>query len=198
MLFNRKTEGDADRTRGQLTEPAGPPAVVRKTAGARLQSVMDETLAVVGDLRTDGDLRLDGHICGNVQCAQLILGPKAAIVGVVTAEEAIIRGRITGSIRAHVVVLQGSAHVESDIVYGTLAIDDGAEFQGAVRRSDNPLDDHEAGALAELKRMLPCPAGGGAAGAGEANRRAGTLQMQPHSEGTGTAAAAAGGSRPDR
>jgi cytoskeletal protein CcmA (bactofilin family) len=195
MLFNRKTESEADRPRGRPAEPTDPPVVARKQAGPRLQSVMDETLAVVGDLRTDGDLRLDGHICGNVQCAQLILGPKAAITGVVTAEEAIIRGRITGTIRANVVVLQGSAHVESDIVYGTLAIDDGAEFQGAVRCSDNPLDDHEAGALAELKRMLPGPAGGKAPGAADQSGRPGAAQMQPH---TGEAAVAvAGGRKPD-
>ncbi len=197
MLFSRKTENDARPRRGGLGGAADPPVVVRKTAGARLQSVIDETLAVVGDLRTDGDLRLDGHICGNVQCAQLILGPRAAITGVVTAEEAIVRGRITGTIRAHVVVLQGSAHVESDIVYGTLAIDEGAEFQGAVRRSDNPLDDLEgAGALAELKRMLPRPADGKAPCAAEPNGRAGAMQMQPQTG--GTAVAVAGGRKPDR
>jgi cytoskeletal protein CcmA (bactofilin family) len=196
MLFNRKTESDADRSRDQVSEPADPQVVVRKTAGARPQSAIDETLAIVGDLRTDGDLRLDGHICGNVECAQLILGPKAAITGVVTAEQAIIRGRITGAIRAHVVVLQGSAHVDSDIVYGTLAIDEGAEFQGAVRRSDNPREDHEAGALAELKRMLPGPADAKAAGAGEPSGRPGAVQVQPHAG--ETAVAVAGGRRPDR
>jgi cytoskeletal protein CcmA (bactofilin family) len=195
MLFNRKTESDADRPRG-LPAEAADPAAVPKTAGARLQSVIDETLAVVGDLRTDGDLRLDGHVCGNVQCAQLILGPKAAVTGAVTAEEAIIRGRITGTIRAHVVVLQRSAHVDSDIVYGTLAIDEGAEFQGGVRRSENPLEDDEAGGLAELKRMLPGPAEGKAPGAAEPNGRAGAVQAQPR---TGeAAAAAAGGRNPDR
>jgi cytoskeletal protein CcmA (bactofilin family) len=170
MLFNRKTESEADRLRGQAGEASGEPVPFRQAGGPRPQSVMDETLAIVGDLRTDGDLRLDGHICGNVQCAQLILGPKAAITGVVTAEEAIIRGRITGPIRARVVVLQGSAHVESDIVYGSLAIDEGAAFQGAVRRSDNPLEDQEEGALAELRRLLPA-AGDGKAQAGLPERK---------------------------
>jgi cytoskeletal protein CcmA (bactofilin family) len=151
MLFTRRTDSQRDR-RSEADAPAAP----RRSGGARPQSVIDGTLAIVGDLRTEGDLRLDGHICGNVQCAQLIVGPNAAITGVVTAAEAVVRGRITGTIRAHVVILQGSAHVESDIVYGTLAIDDGAEFQGAVRRSENPLeDDDSVSALADLKRMLP-------------------------------------------
>jgi cytoskeletal protein CcmA (bactofilin family) len=169
MLFNRKTESDADRAQAPLSQPVEAP-VVRTSGGSRLQSVIDETLVIVGDLRTNGDLRLDGRICGNVQCAQLILGPRAAITGVVTAEEAIVRGRITGAIRAHVVVLQGSARVESDIVYGMLAIDEGADFQGAVHRSDNPLEDNEeTGALAELKRMLPAAGEGKAPAAAESN-----------------------------
>lgn len=182
MLFNRRTQSDADRWRSTPAEPADP-AALRKTGGQRPQSVIDSTLAIVGDLRTDGDLRLDGHICGNVQCAQLILGPNAAITGVVAAEEVIIRGRITGTIRAHVVILQGSAHVESDIVYGMLAIDEGVEFQGAVRRSDNPLEgNEETSALAELKRMLPGPSDGRVRGAADANGRAASMQMQPQVE----------------
>jgi cytoskeletal protein CcmA (bactofilin family) len=175
MLFNRKTESDADRARGQAGEASTEPVPLRRTGGARPQSVIDETLAIVGDLRTDGDLRLDGHICGNVECAQLILGPKAAITGVVTAEEAIVRGRVTGAIRAQIVVLQGSAHVESDIVYGSLAIDEGAEFQGAARRSDNPLEERDTGALAELKRMLPATGDGKA----DPDGRRGSVQTQP-------------------
>jgi cytoskeletal protein CcmA (bactofilin family) len=182
MLFNRKTENGNDRRPAYLSGSDAPVAL-SKTDGARPVSVIDETLAIVGDLRTEGDLRLDGHICGNVQCAQLIVGPSAAITGVVTAEEAVIRGRITGTIRAHVVILQGTAHVESDIVYGMLAIDEGAKFEGAVRRSANPLDDNDAAsALADLKRMIPGPGDGRAPCAADANGRGAASQGQPRAE----------------
>jgi cytoskeletal protein CcmA (bactofilin family) len=178
MLFSRKTESRHERWSESDRLSAS-----RKSGGARPQSVMDATLAIVGDLRTDGDLVLDGHICGNVQCAQLIVGPKAAITGAVTAEEAIVRGRITGTIRAHVVVLQRTAHVESDIVYGMLAIDEGAEFQGAVHRSANPLeDDDQAAALAELKRMLTGPADGKAPNGADGNGRATGAHLQLQGE----------------
>ncbi|HEX5998410.1 MAG TPA: polymer-forming cytoskeletal protein [Hyphomicrobiaceae bacterium] len=106
---------------------------------ARTQSVIDISLTIVGDLDTEGDVRLDGRVCGNVRCAQLIVDKDASITGGIVATEAIIRGRIMGTIRANTVVIQGSAQVESEITYGSLAIDDGASFEGAVRHSDNPL-----------------------------------------------------------
>jgi cytoskeletal protein CcmA (bactofilin family) len=103
------------------------------------QSFVDASLTIVGDLLSAGDVRIDGRICGNVRCAQLILGREGAITGSVVAEQAIVRGRIIGTIRSPVVVIQDSAHVESEITYASLAIDDGAYFEGAVHRSDNPL-----------------------------------------------------------
>jgi cytoskeletal protein CcmA (bactofilin family) len=188
MLFNRKTRRETDRQPPYPAEPDEPLAL-RNSDGARPQSVIDATLAIVGDLRTDGDLRLDGHICGNVQCAQLIVGPSAAITGVVTAEEAVVRGRIMGTIRANVVVIQGTAHVESDIVYGMLAIDEGASFEGAVRRSANPLEDGApASALAELKRMIPVAGGGKAPCAANANGHAENAPWQAQVEAAGSGA----------
>jgi cytoskeletal protein CcmA (bactofilin family) len=182
MLFNRRTESDTGRRPAYLSVPDEPPAL-RNIGGARPQSAIDATLAIVGDLRTEGDLRVDGHICGNVQCAQLIVGPSAAITGVVTAEEAIIRGRITGTIRANVVIIQGTAHVESDIVYGVLAIDEGARFEGAVRRSASPMEDNApASALADLKRMIPVAGDGTAPCAADANGRGANAERQPQIE----------------
>jgi cytoskeletal protein CcmA (bactofilin family) len=178
MRLNRKTESDYDRLPAFLSG-SGEVLARYKSDSARPQSVIDATLAIVGDLRTEGDLQLDGHICGNVQCAQLIVGPSAGITGVVTAEEAVIRGRVTGTIRANVVILQGTAHVESDIVYGMLAIDEGAKFEGAVRHSSNAVQDNDpASTLADLKRMIQGPCDGKAPRAVDANGRGANSERQ--------------------
>jgi cytoskeletal protein CcmA (bactofilin family) len=169
MLFNRKTEREIDRWPAYPIQPDAP-AALRKSGGARAQSVIDATLAIVGDLQTEGDLQVDGHICGNVQCAQLVVGRNAAITGAVRAEEAVIRGRITGTISANVVIVQGTAHVEADIVYSQLAVDEGATFEGAVRRSMRPLEEEEPrSALADLRRMIPARGEGKAPCAKDAN-----------------------------
>jgi cytoskeletal protein CcmA (bactofilin family) len=164
MLFTRKSENRQDPPpsptnaphpmlrRAPAGEAQADGRVPRGADGPHTQSFIDAPLTIVGDLHSEGDVRIDGRICGNVRCAQLVLGREAVITGSVIAEQVIVRGRIIGTIRAPAVVIQDTAHVESEITYGSLAIDDGAFFEGAARRRDNPLAEPAASALLELQR----------------------------------------------
>jgi cytoskeletal protein CcmA (bactofilin family) len=168
MLFSRKPESRNDPSPGPSTNPPLAPSGALAPApaaqlperdagarGSRTQSFIDSSLTITGDLYSEGDVHLDGHICGNVRCAQLIVGRDAAITGTVVAEQAIVRGRITGTIRSPVVILQDTARVESEITYTTLVIDDGAAFEGAARRSDNLLrEEQPASPLTDLERIM--------------------------------------------
>jgi cytoskeletal protein CcmA (bactofilin family) len=165
MLFGRKSE---NRNEPAPEPPPAPPATSeppaapfarpgsnRSADGPRGQSFIDASLTILGDLHSDGDLHLDGRICGNVTCGQLIVGRDAAITGAVIAEQAVIRGTVTGTIRSPVVILQDPARVESEIVYTVLAIDEGATFEGVARRSDSPLQEPESvSPLEELQRIV--------------------------------------------
>jgi cytoskeletal protein CcmA (bactofilin family) len=134
--------------------------------GTRSQSFIDASLTIMGDLYSEGDVQLDGRICGNVSCAQLIVGRDAAVTGAITASQAVIRGTITGTIRSPVVILQDTARVESEITYSVLAIDEGATFQGSAHRSDRPLEETDAASpLEELQQITG--AGAPANGNGE-------------------------------
>ena len=63
---------------------------------ARPRSLIDKLANINGDLWSDGDIQIDGHLCGNLNCAQLIVGKDAVVVGAIIAEEAVIRGKMTG------------------------------------------------------------------------------------------------------
>jgi len=133
-----------------VVEPLSPSPDKRPT-----QSFIDASLTIVGDLHSEGDVQIDGRVCGNVTCAQLIVGRDAVITGTVKAAQAIVRGAITGTVCASVVILQETARVKSDIAYGQLAIDDGAAFEGAAHRSESPLEEAEtASALVELEQLV--------------------------------------------
>jgi len=56
------------------------------------------------------------------------------VTGTVAAERVIVRGRIAGVIRGATVTLQSSSRVEGDIHHMSLAIEQGAEFDGRCRR----------------------------------------------------------------
>lgn len=152
MLFHRKPKNHGAQLRARLSA-SDQVAAPRKPGGMPAQSLIDASLTITGDLRSDGDVQVDGHICGNICCAQLIVGRDACITGAIMAEEAVVRGRITGTIRAMRVILQGTAHVESEITYDMLAIDEGARFEGAARCRPNPYED-AVSSMAELQQMM--------------------------------------------
>lgn len=169
MLFSRKS---GDRNTAASTTSVSPEQGPERAPGPGLpsgaqpggqsgldsaptQSFIDASLTIVGDLHSEGDVQIDGRVCGNVSCAQLIVGRDAAITGTVRAEQAIVRGSITGTIRASVVILQEPARVKSDITYTMLAVDDGAELEGTAHRSESPLTETEAASsLADLQQAI--------------------------------------------
>ena len=191
MLFTRKSEGRSNPAPEPISGPSIAPEQPPSTAGQRrhagtdyapTQSFIDASLTIVGDLHSEGDVRIDGRICGNVSCAQLILGKDAAITGTVRAQQAIVRGSVTGPIRAPVVILQETARVQSDIAYTLLAIDGGATFEGAVHRSENPLDETEISSrLVDLQRVITVEGSGesSSATATPSNDRAAGCEHEP-------------------
>jgi len=64
-------------------------------------SVIDAQMSVEGDVDTEGTLRIDGRLRGDVRRADvLVLAAGASIVGSVSAREVIIGGSITGNVTA--------------------------------------------------------------------------------------------------
>src|SRR5262245_36999773 len=150
MFFNKQQ--DLPQRRVAHAEPCAlPPEGARvELNNPKLQprSLIDRSANMIGDLWSEGDVQIDGHLCGNINCVQLIVGKDAVITGVIIAQEAVIRGKMTGLIRATRVLLQESARVESEIIYQSLSVDEGASFEGIARPRANPLA--EASAEVEL------------------------------------------------
>ena len=154
MLFNKKTDNGTDymgdtavrSTNGftplnHATQPLNMSAeALRQRAGAPARSVIDAWLTMKGNLESEGDIQVDGKVQGHIRCTQLIVGRDASIDGDVLAAEVVIRGKVKGVIRANRVKLQDTARVESEIFFEkSLGIEDGASFEGQIRRSSEPL-----------------------------------------------------------
>jgi cytoskeletal protein CcmA (bactofilin family) len=145
MLFNKKPDEDfghdiSPKRQSPMTysvEPAA--AAARKPNGAPTRSVIDAWLNITGNLQSEGEVQVDGRINGDIRCAHLTVGKDATIIGNITAEEVVVRGKVTGTIRANRVILQDSARVDSEIFHKKLAIEEGAIFEGQSRLSDEPM-----------------------------------------------------------
>ena len=96
-------------------------------------------LTITGNVTSKGEIQLDGHVQGDIHCMALILGESANVEGNVTADDVVIQGRLIGSVRALRVMLQATAHVEGDLLQQSLAVEQGAFFEGRSRHSEDIL-----------------------------------------------------------
>ena len=103
-------------------------------------SVLSSDLHVTGNMKTTGDINVEGTVEGDIRAHLLTIGETATIKGEVTADDVVINGRIVGRVRGLKVRLTSSARVEGDIIHKTIAIESGAHFEGSVQRQDDPLN----------------------------------------------------------
>jgi cytoskeletal protein CcmA (bactofilin family) len=112
---------------------------LRQNSSTPRVSTIGEELTIIGNIVSKGELQLDGHIQGDIDCTSLVLAENAQLEGSAIAEEVVIQGRLIGAVRALRVTLQTKCHVEGDIFHQSLVIEEGAYFEGKSRRSANPL-----------------------------------------------------------
>lgn len=107
-------------------------------------SVLSSDLTVTGNLRTTGDIVIEGIVDGDIRAHLLTVGETATIRGEIVADDIVINGRVIGRVRGLKVRLTSTARVEGDIIHKTIAIESGAHFEGSVQRQDDPLSSGQA------------------------------------------------------
>ena len=117
-------------------------------------SVLSPDLVVKGNMKSTGDIVVEGTIEGDIRAHMLTVGESATVKGEVVADDVVVNGRIIGRLRGLKVRLTATARVEGDIVHKTIAIESGAHFEGSVQRQDDPLNS------AAGKKPLPTPPSG--------------------------------------
>ena len=97
-------------------------------------SIIASDMTVVGDLETDGMVRIEGRVRGTVRVGgQVLVAQGAVIEGDLHSQEAVIAGRVVGVIHARErAELQATAQVEGDIHTSRIAIVEGAKVSGEV------------------------------------------------------------------
>src|SRR5262245_8619929 len=102
------------------------PAQPRSGSPEAGKSVISNDLKIIGQglrIISRGTRQVDGEVEGDVGGAEIIIGEQGKVTGTVAAERVIVRGQISGVIRAMTVALQTSARVEGDIHHMSLAIE---------------------------------------------------------------------------
>ena len=152
-MFTKKTEKGVGSS--TMANPAAAPAPLKPAAPApapapgtpkpaalgssSVPSIFAGDISITGNIQSAGEIQVDGKVEGDIKCTSLIVGENADVSGGVVAEDVVVRGKVNGSIRGMRVTLEATSEVEGDVYHKTLAIEQGAYFEGKSRRQDDPI-----------------------------------------------------------
>ncbi|MHB1327404.1 MAG: bactofilin family protein [Gemmatimonadales bacterium] len=120
---------------GMFSTNGTDPGVSRRRADPATLSIVASDLVITGDLRSEGVIRVEGRVAGNVIAGQQVLISKGGVVeGGLETREAVIAGTVLGPvIAAERVEVQATAQIHGDIVAPRLLIQEGGCINGGIR-----------------------------------------------------------------
>ena len=125
----------------------------RGTGGEASISIIGPGMNIVGDLSTDGTVRVEGRVEGTVRAGKSVLiGRSGEVVGDVLTQDAVIGGKVRGTVVAESrLELQATCDIEGQIRARSqhLQLEEGARFNGQIQM----LDGTEALALPAPPRV---------------------------------------------
>ncbi|MEM9725530.1 MAG: polymer-forming cytoskeletal protein [Pseudomonadota bacterium] len=156
----REAQAAARQAARSAEEPRQRADTTRPTEEMR-RSVIQPDLMIKGEVLAQGALELHGRVDGDVLARDVLVCETAQVLGDVVGERVTIAGSVHGKVTGDFVRLLDSAQYRGDIEGGSLAIDDGAVFEGSMRRLQQPigerLNQHLHAASAGARPTAPIP-----------------------------------------
>ena len=116
----------------------------RRGEGSGL-SIIGAGMTIIGDVETDGVVKVEGRVKGSVRASQqILLAPGGMVEGDLETKEAIIGGEVRGTVRAEDrVEVQASSSIHGDIVTARIAILEGGQVNGEIKMGTGVLNPSE-------------------------------------------------------
>jgi len=94
------------------------------------QNIIAQGTKIIGDVNSEGDLRIDGIIEGNVKTVgKVAVGKAGFIKGTLNGSDAHFEGKFSGKLTlSGTLNLKATAHIEGEVVAGKLSVEPGATF----------------------------------------------------------------------
>lgn len=107
---------------------------------SKLPNMIGPGTKILGNIETNGDIRIDGNIEGNVNSkGKVVVGANGFVKGEVVCSNAEIAGTLNGKlVVSELLSLKASSKVNGDIKSGKLSIEPGAIFSGTCTMGNNP------------------------------------------------------------
>lgn len=118
------------KSRDEMKKPAINSGPAPRASVAPTPSIIGSDVEIEGNIKTVGELQLDGTIIGDLSCGGLVMGESGAVKGTIAADTVTIRGKVHGEIKARSVRLEKSAVVEGNVFHESLSVEAGAKLTG--------------------------------------------------------------------
>lgn len=140
-MFSRTSDHKSQETKRPANGKSAVPSIL--SAGARM----------VGNLRTEGEVHIDGHHEGEILAKSVHVSRDGLVAGAITADTVHVEGRVDGAIAARSVTLGKSSRVAGDVHHETLAIEAGARLLGKCVPREQAEADGETALSSSLGYM---------------------------------------------
>jgi cytoskeletal protein CcmA (bactofilin family) len=117
-MFNQKSKSDSfDET---------------PISGGNSASIIAAGTTLKGDITSNGDIRIDGTLQGNIHCtAKVVIGANGNVEGDISGQQADIMGKVSGTIKVkELLQLKGGSQVNGNLYATKLQIEPTASFNG--------------------------------------------------------------------
>ncbi len=123
-------------------------------------SIIGPGMKVVGDCETEGTLRIEGSVEGTVRAGKaVVVGKEGVVDGDIVTQDAVIGGRVTGSIVAESrLELQATCVIEGQIKARRIKLEEGGKVNGMVQIGDVSLDSRKVSAIRDSRDVTESPA----------------------------------------
>tara|TARA_B100001142_G_C14331655_1_gene654356 strand:- start:1852 stop:2265 length:414 start_codon:yes stop_codon:yes gene_type:complete len=120
---------------------------IKKTKMAETVNTIGSGTIIIGDVKSKGDIRVDGTLKGSVNTSgKVVLGKEGVIEGDVFCNSADVSGVIKAKITvSQLLSLKATAKLNGDIVTNKLSIEPGASFTGSCSMGAVIKDIKDAG-----------------------------------------------------
>jgi cytoskeletal protein CcmA (bactofilin family) len=101
-------------------------------------SIIGPGMKVVGDLVTDGTLRIEGSVEGTIRAGKaVVIGKDGVVEGSIVTQDAVISGRLRGTLTADSrLELQATSRIDGDVTARRMQLEEGAVLNGNVQMGE--------------------------------------------------------------
>lgn len=97
--------------------------------------VVSRGTKIEGNFHSKENIRLDGGVEGDLSCdKKFVLGEQGTVVGNVSAQDAVVMGKVEGNLAIKgLLSLESSAVILGDIKAGRIQVQEGARYEGTCQ-----------------------------------------------------------------